>query len=162
MGTLYEMTAEISELYEALQMADLEDELRDTIIENHIEGMGAVDKVEGYCQIISQLEFDSDMYSEEIKRLQARRKTAENSIIRLKNALIGFLESSGNEKFKAGTFSVSVRQSKSVNVTNIQLIPMEYLTLEPKVDKRKIGEALRGGAEVPGAEYEFKKGVVIR
>ena len=163
MATLYEMTNEIAALYDSLQEAELDSETANQVVLDHLEGIGALDKVEGYCQIIKQFKADSDMFAEEIRRLQARKKTAENSIERLKNALLDFMKTSGNEKIKAGTFSLSVRQSKSVNVTDVSLLPQEFIIpQEPKVDKKGIGEALKNGVEIPGADYEIKEGVNIR
>lgn len=162
MATLYEMTNEIAELYDRLQDSELDDDIKDVVIENHIEGIGAIEKVEGYCQIIKQLNADAQMYSEEIKRLQARKKTAENSIERLKNALLDFMQTSGNDKFKAGTFNISVRKSKAVNVYDETQIPIEYVNMQIKVDKKMLGEALKNGKTIPGAEYEYREGVNIR
>ena len=41
MATLYEMTAEVAELYEALQDAPLDDETAQQVLTDHIEGIGA-------------------------------------------------------------------------------------------------------------------------
>ena len=125
--------------------------------------MGAGEKVEGYCKVIKQLQSDVDMYKGEIERLTARKKTAENGIDRMKNALLAFLQLSGQDKVKAGTFTVSTANTQAVQITDEKAIPCIYLVEQPpKIDKIGIKNALKAGEEISGAELINNTGVRIR
>jgi hypothetical protein len=125
--------------------------------------MGAEQKLEAYCQIISQLNADIEMYKTEAARIAARKKTAENSVERMKEAILTYLKQSGQTKSKAGTFTVAVSTSKSVYVADETKLPPQYLIAQPpKVDKIGIREALNKGNAVEGAELVEKEGVRIR
>ena len=75
---LYEMTAEIRNLYEMLSEADAED--IDQIVADAIEGIEADKKVEGYCQVIKQLKADAEMLKAEKQRIDRKKTAAENGI----------------------------------------------------------------------------------
>ena len=81
----------------------------------------------------------------------------------MKSALLLFLQQSGQEKVKAGSFSVSMSTSQAVNITNEKEIPCIYLVEQPpKIDKIGIKNALKAGEEINGAELINNTGVRIR
>ncbi len=159
MATLYEMTAQANALYELLQSEEIDEQ---TFIDT-LEAMGAGEKIEGYCQIIKQFQSDIEMFKSEIDRVTARKKTAENAVDRMKATLLLFLQTTGQEKVKAGTFSVSTATTQAVNITDEKAIPTNYLVEQPpKIDKIGIKNALKAGAEISGAELINNTGVRIR
>lgn len=159
MASLYELSTQATALYELLQ-ADAIDELT---FKDTLEAMGATDKVESYCKIIKQLQNDVEMFKTEIDRLQQRKKSIENGIDRMKNALLLFMQQSGQEKVKAGTFAVSTATTQAVNITDEKVIPCAYLVEQPpKIDKIGIKNALKAGEEISGAELVNNTGVRIR
>jgi hypothetical protein len=157
--TLYEMTANTRELYELLQNEEIDEQtFADTM-----EAMGTAEKVEGYCQIIKQLKADEEALKKEIDRLSAKKKAAENGQDRMKSALTDFMAAAGKTKDKVGTFSISMRETASVNIINELDLPERFLIPQlPKADKKAIKEAIENGEAVDGAELIFKKGVTIR
>lgn len=158
MASLYDMTQQVKELYELLQ----NDEIDSEVFADTFEAMSA-DKIEGYCQIIRQLSADEDMFKAEIERLSKRKKVCENSQARLKQRLIEYFDTADVDKIKAGTFTVSVASTPSVNITDDEKIPSEYRIPQPdKIDKCAIKTALRTDITVPGAEIVYTKGVRIR
>lgn len=159
MATLYEMTAQANELYELLQAEEIDEQtFNDTL-----EAMGTGEKVENYCKLIKQLQSDADMFNGEIERLKARKKTADNGIERMKAALLFFLQQSGQDKVKAGSFSVSTAKTQAVYITDEAAIPCIYLKEQkPTVDKIAIKEAINNGETVAGAELIVNTGVRIR
>lgn len=159
MGTLYELTTQATALYELLQAEEIDEQtFKDTL-----EAMGAADKVESYCKVIKQLQNDVEMYKKEIDRLTARKKTADNGIERMKAALLAFLQYSGQDKVKAGTFAVSTATTQAVQITDEKLIPCIYLVEQPpKISKDAIKKALKDGEKVNGAELINNIGVRIR
>lgn len=159
MSTIYEMTEQAQELLELLTDGEIDEQ---TFLDT-IEGMGAIDKVENICKVISCLSADSQMFSDEIKRCQDRKRTVDNNITRLKKALYDFYIASGQKQLKAGTFTVSSRKSTAVKITNEEAIPMDYFTIPlPKVNLTAIKKAIKEGKEVTGAEIEERESVQIR
>lgn len=157
--TLYEMTQHAAALYELLQAEEIDEQT----LEDNLNEMGAAEKIESYCQIIKQLQADYEMLKAESDRLAARKKTAENGIERMKAALLLYLQQTGQNKVKAGTFSVAIAATKKVNVTDETKLPAEYLIPQPsKVDKIELKKALQSGAEIEGAELISTEGVRIR
>ena len=58
-----------------------------------------------------------------------------------------------NSKLTAGLFTVSKGKSKSVNLFDKTIIPENFLIPQPiKVDKKAIGDALKNGETIAGAE----------
>ena len=159
MATIYEMTEQAQQLLELLTDGEIDEQ---TFLDT-IEGMGAIDKVENICKVISCLSADSQMFSNEIKRCQDRKRTIDNNITRLKKSLYDFYIASGQKQLKAGIFTVSSRKSTAVKITNEEAIPMDYLTIPmPKADLTAIKQAIKEGINVPGAEIEERESVQIR
>lgn len=159
MATLYEMTAQASELYELLQNEEIDEQ---TFLDT-LEAIGTEEKIEGYCQVIKELQGDFDKYKAEADRLAARMKTAKNGIDRMKDSLLTFLKASGQAKVKAGTFAVSIGTSKQTNILDEALIPIEFKAPQPdKIDKTAIKKAIESGVEVLGAEIITNESVRIR
>ncbi|MCQ2485728.1 MAG: siphovirus Gp157 family protein [Clostridia bacterium] len=138
------------------------DEIDSETFADTFEAMSA-DKIEGYCQIIRQLSADEGMFKAEIDRLNKHKKVCENAQARLKQRLIDYLTTADVDRIKAGTFTVSVSSTPSVNITDEEKIPNEYRIAQPyKIDKNAIKTALRTDITVPGAEIVYTKGVRIR
>ena len=159
MATLYELSAQAHALYELLQGEEIDEKaFTDTL-----EAMGAADKVESYCKIIKQLQGEAEMYKGEIDRMQARKKTVENGVERMKAALLMFLQASGQDKVKAGAFAVSTATTQVVEIVDESVIPCIYLVEQPpKISKDAIKKALKNGESVNGAKLIDNKGVRIR
>lgn len=159
MASLYELTTQATALYEMLQAEEIDEQtFNDTL-----EAMGTAEKVESYCKVIKQLQSDVEMFKKEIERLADRKKTAENGVDRMKNALLAFLQLSGQDKVKAGSFAVSTATTQAVQITDEKAIPCIYLVEQPpKIDKIGIKNALKAGEEISGAELINNTGVRIR
>lgn len=159
MATLFEMTQQAKTLYEMMQAEQIDEQtFADTL-----QSMGTEEKIEGYCQVIKQLQADADMFKAEADRITAKKKTAENSIERMKRALTDYLLSIGQKKVSAGTFTASLSCSRSVNISDLSKIPQEYLIEQPaKPDKIAIKKAIEDGAVIAGAEIVTNDGVRIR
>ena len=159
MSTLYQMTAQAGELYELLQGEIIDEQ---TFIDT-LEAIGTEEKIEGYCQVIKNLQADLDMFKAEADRIADRMKPIKNNIDRMKESLLAFLKASGQDKVKAGTFAVSIGTSKATNILDEALIPTEYKTPQPdKIDKTAIKKAIESGLTVAGAEIIINEGVRIR
>lgn len=156
--TLYEMSAAAHSLLEML----MNDEIDEQTFNDTVEGMGAIEKVEGYCQIISQLNGEVEMFNAEIERLKKTKITLEKRIEWLRGQLYNFYVANGSKKIKAGTFTVSARKSEIVNIPDESRIPKKYLRIKTEPDKTAIKNALMQGVKVTGASIQKRESVQIK
>lgn len=161
MATLYELTEQYTELLNAIETDDpklLEDTIASTGINEDLNK-----KFEGYGQVINQAKADMNEVFEEIKRLQTKKRTYDNNIKRLKQALIDSLAAVGKDRIKTPLFSFSIKNTRAVDVTSIEDLPVDYLVPQPsKPDKKAIKEAIESGQDVPGATIKFNESLAIR
>lgn len=159
MATLYELSTQANELYNLLQLGDIDEQ----VFMDTLEGIGAEEKIEDYCEVIASLSADADNFKAEIDRMTARKRAIDNNVKRMKLALLNFLNSSGQTKAKGGTFTVSISKSQAVNILDETAIPDTYLVAQPpKIDKVGIKKAIKDGEDVPGAAIIINEGVRIR
>lgn len=159
MATLYELSTQANELYNLLQSGDIDEQ----VFMDTLEGIGAEEKIEDYCEVIASLSADADNFKAEIDRMTARKRAIDNNVKRMKAALLNFLNSSGQQKAKGGTFTVAISHSQSVNILDETAIPETYLIEQPpKIDKVSIKKAIKDGKDVPGAAIIINEGVRIR
>ena len=159
MSSLYEMTQNTARLYEMLMLGEIDEQtFNDTL-----ESIGADEKINSYCEIINQFKADMKSLKDEINRLTERKNNCENAIERMKSALDEFMKASGKTKEKTDKFTIFYRDTQSVNILDENKLPDEYLTLQPpKIDKKAISAAIKGGEKVDGAELVTKSSINIR
>ena len=157
--TLYEMTTAAMELYELL----INGEIDEQIFNDTVEGMGVNEKLENYCKIIRQLEADVEMFKAEKDRLYKKQQAAENAAARMKNAIIDFMRVQDKRKATAGVFSISLSESKAVEIVDENKIPARFLIEQaPKIDKKAIRTELLADGEVAGCILKTNEGVRIK
>lgn len=104
-----------------------------------------------YFEIIKQKESFNLRVEDEIRRLQAIKKSNESLVSKLKNNLLNAVNLFGN--FEAGFLKFSTRKSKSVEV-NIDTndLPKEFKSIKvtEAPDKTAIKTAIESGREVEG------------
>ncbi|PGS81657.1 hypothetical protein COC69_05875 [Bacillus cereus] len=160
MSTLYELTGQFQQIYD---MEDLDAELwTDTLesIECEIE-----EKADGYAKVISAINGDIDTLDNEIKRLKAKKKTAENKVKDLKRNLEQSMELTGKKKFKTALHSFTIQKNPpSVNVLDEKEIYVGYFDEEVvrKLDKKKLLNDLKLGKEIQGAVLNQTESLRIR
>lgn len=156
---LYEMTQAANNLYELLTSGEIDEQT----VTDTLEAMGAAEKLESYCKVIKQLEADAEMLKVEKERIEKKKKTVENSVDRMKKAVIDFMNAQGAKKATAGTFAIALSESKAVNVLDESKVPKKYfIKQDPKLDKKTIRELLLQGGTVKGCELQINEGVRIK
>lgn len=116
---IFEISKEIESVFEELEEngGELTDELEEKLSISQDEFRS---KVNAYLSVIRNTESDVECCDKEIKRLQAVKKTKQNSIERLKNTLIwaidkfGEVSKSGNKYIDLGTSKVTIKSSNKV------------------------------------------------
>ncbi|MBR1677297.1 MAG: siphovirus Gp157 family protein [Clostridia bacterium] len=164
MSTLYELTGDYLRLLELGEDPETDPE----VFKDTLEGLdGEIEiKAEGYAKVIKQLEADAKMLGDEAKRLTDRKKSAENNIAAMKKSLEEAMKATGKTKFKTELFSFGIQKnppSVKVDEEHLELIPIEYLVpQDPKIDKKRILEELKGGATFTWATMEQGESLRIR
>ena len=163
--TLYEITEDYQHVLAIAEDPDIDPE----VLQDTLEALsGALEvKADGYARVIRQLEADSDALSAEIARLTARKRTADNSIGRMKEALKSAFLATGTAKIKTDLFTITIQRNPASVVMDeqyIENIPAEYLIeQEPKLNRQKIKEDLKAGKDLQGiAHLEQTEGLRIR
>lgn len=154
-----------------------EDELFKAINETTMELDKKIDNIGAY---IKNLESEVEAIKEEKKKLDARRKTKENKIESLKRYLDGYFRHSQENyfedttgkvkfhKFESPRCVISYRKSDSINVTDINKVPEEYIKprklTDDDVKKSDIKDYLKKheSETIDGVELLHNKNISIK
>lgn len=117
-----------------------------------------------YGFVVRQLEGECAIIDSEIARLNALKKTRNNTIDRLKESLSVAMKVFGVEKIESPVMKISFRKSESVEVDYLNLIPPDFLVTKTSTapDKTAIKEAIKSGLEVPGARIQVNQNIQIK
>ena len=156
MNTLWEITQEFLALASLIE--DAGGEATDELLEElAISRENFAHKAEGYTRLILKWESEIDAAAAEIKRIQAIKKTKENSVARLKEMLLHALQVFGQEdktgmkRYETPLFKLSTRKSQAVEIVDETELPDAFWVVKKEVSKSAISAALKEGGEVPGA-----------
>ena len=100
----------------------------------------------------------SEALADEIRRLQARKKSLEKAnenLTKLQDILLA------GEKLKTTKFTFSYRKYKTPNILNEDLIPDEFKKVKYTIDNTKLKKALEN-EKIQGAELIEKKSLSVR
>lgn len=123
------------------------------------------DKIDAYCLVIDKLAQGIDYHNAKLKEHDAIVTRLEKTRERLKDALSSAINTLGVEFLKGNEFLVKHRANPpKVDVTNEDEIPAEYIQtkLTKSVDKKKLGEGLKLGVQIPGARLLQSQRVDIK
>jgi hypothetical protein len=167
MQTLWQLTQE--ELSFISLMEENGGEVNDEIIEElAIRRDNFQHKAEAYAKFILKLESEADQAAAEIKRIQALKKAKENTVARLRESLLAALmvfteeDAKGIRRYETPLAKLSTRKSQAVEVLDEQLIPADFWVIKKEVSKSTISQAIKDGAEVPGAQMKDNISLSIR
>lgn len=151
--SLYEMSSTAKQLYELLESGDIDEQ----ILLDTMESIGASAKLEDYVHVTKSFEAEIKMYDAEIKRLTENKRILQNRIEYMKAKMIEFMQATGQKTANAGTFKLTMRENKSCEIENIDLIPLQYMREIPakfEPDKKAILAKLRSGEKISGARLK--------
>ncbi len=165
--TLWEITQEFLALASIIEEAGGEatDELMEELA---ISRENFSHKAEGYAKLILKWDSEIDAAAAEIKRIQAIKKTKENSVGRLKETLkaallvFGHEDAKGVKWFETPLVKLSTRKSTSIEITDENALPEEAFVIKKEVSKTAIKEMLEAGAEIEGASVKENISLQIR
>ena len=172
-NTLYELTAQMRQIEEQLDETggELTPELEDLWNET---GESLVAKVDNYNALIIKIENYTENLANEIKRLQALKKTADNSLARIKGHIKDVMVANGFSKLEGAFCKMSLSSSTSTvvdedlllqpyygKIQSLQSALPSWLTVEVKVSKSELKNAYKD-KEVTPAGVQFVKGTQLR
>lgn len=159
--TLYEMKDTAVLLYQLLEAGEIDDQ----VVKDTMESIGAGEKLEAYVYVQKQLESEIAGFEKEIERMSNRVLALKNRIDRLRKAQVEFMQATGQKSADAGTFKLTLRENRSVEIEDETAIPMQYMVEVPaelRPDKKKIMAALKDGQSVKGASVHTSYSVTVR
>lgn len=159
MATLYEL----NDMYRNIQFLIESGEYTEEELKFAIDSVNGEisEKLEGYAMVVKNLESDIAGLKAEEKRLADRRKSLENGVKRMKEAMQDTLLLTGEKRVKTSKFTISLRKSTSVEVENEDLIPHEFVKITKTISKSELAKRLKE-TEVPGAKLVEKESLQIR
>lgn len=160
----------MAKLYEIMQEIenfdfDIDEETGEILNVNDLDALNLEKdiKVENIALWIKNLKSDAEAYKNEKKAFEFRQRQAENKAESLKRYLARMLD---GEKFKTDKVVISWRKSEAVELkegSKIFDIDEEYLTYsDPRLDKVKIKDAIKNGADIKGVELISKNNISIK
>lgn len=165
--TLYEIDYQIRQFLD--NMMDAVDEETGEVLDidpTKLEELNEAreQKLENITLYIKNLDAEAKAIKEEEKNLKDRRERAEKKAERLRNLLAMSMNSAGESKFNTARCAVSFRFSKSVVITDLDMIDEAYVkkTIDVKPDKVAIKQAIEAGEDVEGAYLEEKQNIQIK
>ena len=121
-------------------------------------------KLENVAMWVKNLVAESKAIREEEKALAERRRAAESKAERLEKYLDQTLS---GEKFSTAKVAISYRKSRAVEIadeaTFIAIADTAYIVPQPpKIDRKAVGDALKGGAVIVGATLVERNNIQIK
>lgn len=159
--TLYEMSQTAKQLYELLESGEIDEQ----VLTDTLESIGASEKLQDYVHVLKTFEAEITMIDAEMARLKENKRILENRSEYLKGKMIEYMQATNQKTAAAGTFKVKLNESKSCEITDEALIPMEYMReipakLEP--DKLEMLKALKNGEKISGASLKTSYSVTAK
>jgi hypothetical protein len=160
-STIFEIGAEYQNIIDLISQnnGEMGDDLHEAYINTREE---LNNKAKAYIYVIRNKENLISNIDAEIERLRNLKKQTEGEIDRIKNYLSLAVDHFGN--FETGLHKISNRISKSVEVTDCNQLPKEYLKekIEINPDKTAIKKALEQGEIIYGALLVTKSNLQIK
>lgn len=163
---LYELNKEYEDL-----LAEIDDAVagsEDGVVPEELaERLYALDdaiesKCENIVKAVRNYEADAKAYKDQIKVFTDKARATDKRIAWLKKYLLDTLRINEAQKIRAGAWGVSVRKTKSVEITDESVIPDDFYETTRKIKIGEIHKALDTGVEIPGATLVENESVAIK
>jgi len=165
MLTMNDIQAEIRNVLESLESVDA-NEVDAHALDSYLEKLASQEseKVDAYGYVLRQQAARIQFLKDEEKRVQDRRKAAENALERMKSHMLHVMRSNGLCKVSGDTTTISLRKSTSVMVDNVSTLPSQFLRVKTTTDpdKEAIKKAIASGATVSGARLVESESLQVR
>lgn len=160
---IFQITAEYRQLEEALieNGGEVTPELEQALQINQDQ---LQEKGINYGYLIKSLKYQLDIVKAEKERIEDIKKRIEKTIDRLESTLIGSMELRGIIELKSPTLTINFRKSESVEITDFDALPKEYITVKTTEmpNKTEIKQAIKEGKVITGAELRINNNLQIK
>jgi hypothetical protein len=160
-----DIQAEIRNVLEAMECADA-NEVDAHVLDAYLEELATqeAEKIDAYGYVLRQQVARIQFLKDEEKRVQNRRKAAENALDRMKSRMLHVMTANGLRKVSGATTTISLRKSASVVVDDVSLLSEQFVriktTTEP--DKVAIKDAMLSGVDVAGARLVESESLQVK
>jgi hypothetical protein len=114
-------------------------------------------------EFLERLDSEAKAIREAEKRLAARRASYEKVAECMRSSIFQMMQDAGIVRVEGKLFSFAIRKNPpKVEITDESAIPPEFVTYEPRIDKRGIKDQLEEGKTIPGAELTESTRLEIR
>lgn len=164
MATLYELTSGYEELFGRFEEAETEEEQQSIWAEIEQLDSDVKAKADAYARIRQNKLAEAEMYKAEIARLQARKRSCENTADKLMNSIKDAMIATGIREIPTsiGKFRMQLNPLRC-EIVDESKVPEEFKSYEVKIDKRGILERHKATDEIiDGCEFVRDEGVRFR
>lgn len=152
MSTLYNIIGEFELLYQLATEEDDEQAFLDTL--ESLKGDLEV-KAGGYVSVINQLAMEAAECDKVMKAFREKKEKRENSIKRMKEALMTAMDVAGVDSLPAGDYTLKIAKNGGLQPLKIDgEVPDSFKKIIYEDDKDKIRQALNDGEELSFAHLE--------
>ena len=158
MALLYELEG----IFAQLQATELDDKtFNDTL--DSIDFQKDLEKnIEYFVKMWKNALSDAERFKQAKQEFYDKEKNAKAKAEKYKEAIERALTMSGKKKVEAGLFTVSLRKSKQVDISDETKIPLEFMKLEYKPIKTELAKHLKAGEVIEGATLIEKESLQVR
>jgi hypothetical protein len=102
-------------------------------------------------EFLERIDSEAKAIREAEKRLAIRRTSYEKVAECMRSSIFQMMQDAGIVRVEGKLFSFAIRKNPPrVEITDESAIPPEFVSYEPRIDKRAIKDHLEEGKEVPG------------
>lgn len=156
MSTLYDIQGEYLRLYDLMTSEEETDEeaIKDTLESLNFD---LANKSFGYVNIIKQLDMEAEECDKAIEFFKRKKDSRQNSVKRLKDALLKAMDIANLKELKAGSYTLKIANNGGkapLTIPDESLVPERFMKIKYEPDKELIRKTIEDGTELPFAEIK--------
>lgn len=152
---------ELEQSFQILSNMLESEEIDEVVFNDTVESFPIEECAEQFAKMRKNFDAGIAALNEEITRLNGRKTSLKKAKEKANNTLLKLL-SMRRGKIKTPMFTMYINKGLNVNVSDEELLPEKYIITKKEADTKAIKEAIKAGAEVPGAEIEIRESVTVR
>ncbi|HFH9833942.1 TPA: siphovirus Gp157 family protein [Streptococcus suis] len=158
MSYLYELEG----VHAQLQALELDDKTFNDTLESIDFQKDLERNIEFFVKMWKNALSDADRYKQAKQEFYDKEKNAKAKAEKYKEVIERAMKMSNKKKVEAGLFTVSLRKSKQVDISDETKIPLEFMKLEYKPIKTELAKHLKAGEAIEGATLIEKESLQVK
>ena len=154
---LYDIPNEFASLWEQIEAAESDEQINslESIFSEMLQE--STNKVEAAAKVVKMLEADATAAADEIKRLTAKKQSAEKQSDRLKGLMLYAVDTAFSGKVKTPLFTIYGQSSaptlkfEPAPDADITTLPAEFVRISADLNRKSLADAFKEGREIPDA-----------